>query len=124
MFKLHLCLNHLAFFSSAEEPAELAADFDLLLLLLPDVFLFPVRSPPDLADEASDPESEEDPEPLEPLEEDDEDPLEEDPDPELEDDPSPVPSSSDEDPPDAEEADLEFRPAPPLADGRLGGMSF
>ena len=115
--------HYLDFFSSAEDPAELPSppDFDRLLCLFADERLLPDRSPPDLVDDFSDPESEEDPDPLEPLEEDDEDPLEDDPEPELDDEPSlPEPSSSDEDPPpDAEEAD---RDCLPPVDGLFGGI--
>ena len=118
---------YLDFFSSAEEPAELPSppDFDRLLRLLPDdrLLLGASPPPPDFADDLSDPESDDEPEPLEPLDEDDEDPLEDDPEPELEDEPSsPVPSSSDEEPPaDADDADREFLPPP--VEGLLGGIS-
>ena len=112
------------FFSSAEDPAELLSppDFDLLRCLFPVALLLPERSPTDFVEDLSDPESEEEPDPLEPLDEEDEDPLDEDPDPELDVDPSsPEPSSSDEDPPpDAEDADRDC--LPPVG-GRLGGIS-
>ena len=108
--------------SSAEDPAELPADFDLLLCLVPEARLLLDCSPPDLAEDLSDPESEEEPDPLDPLDEDEDEPLDDDPDPELELEPSsPDPSSSDEDPPpDAEDADLDCLP-PPVG-GRLGGI--
>ena len=108
--------------SSAEDPAELPADFDLLLCLVPEARLLLDCSPPDLAEDLSDPESEEEPDPLDPLDEDEDEPLDDDPDPELELEPSsPDPSSSEEEPPpDAEDADLDCLP-PPVG-GRLGGI--
>ena len=109
--------------SSAEDPAELW-DLDLLLRLLPVDRLLPDLSPPDFAEDLSDPESDDDPDPLEPLDDDDEDPLEEDPDPELDVEPSsPDPSSSDEvPPPDAEEAERDCLPVPVA--GLFGGILF
>ena len=116
-------MKYLDFFSSAEDPAELLSppDFDRLRCLFPDTRLLPERSPTDLEEDRSEPESEEDPEPLEPLEEEDEDPLDDEPDPELDEEPSsPEPSSSDEDPPpDAEEAERDC--LPPVG-GLLGGI--
>ena len=117
-------VKYLDFFSSAEDPAELLSppDFDRLLCLVPVAFLLPERSPTDFVEDLSDPESEEEPDPLEPLDEEDEEPLDEEPDPEDEEEPSsPEPSSSDEDPPpDAEDADLDCLP-PPVG-GRFGGI--
>ena len=86
-------------------------------------FLLPERSPTDFVEDLSDPESEEEPDPLEPLDEEDEEPLDEEPDPEDEEEPSsPEPSSSDEDPPpDAEDADLDCLPPPPVG-GRFGSI--
>ena len=110
--------------SSAEEPAELPfpLDLDRLLCLFPEDFLFSERSPPDFADDFSDPESDDDPDPLEPLDEEEDDPLEEDPEPELDEEPSsPEPSSPDEDPPpDAEDADRDCLPVTVV--GFFGGI--
>ena len=118
-------VKYLDFFSSADDPAELLSppDFDRLLCLFPVAFLLPERSPTDFVEDLSDPESEEEPDPLEPLDEEDEEPLDEEPDPEDEEEPSsPEPSSSDEDPPpDAEDADLDCLPPPPVG-GRFGGI--
>ena len=120
----NIVLHYLSFFSSAEDPAELLspADFDRLLRLFPEGFLFPGRSPPDFVEDLSDPESDDEPDPLEPLEEDEDEPLEEDPEPELEEEPSsPEPSSSEEDPPpDAEEAERDCLPPPVV--GFFGGI--
>ena len=110
--------------SSADDPAELLspADLDLLLRLFPADLLLPGRSPPDFVDDLSDPESEEEPDPLEPLDDVDEEPLEDEPEPELEEEPSsPEPSSSDDDPPpDADDAERDCLP-PPVA-GLFGGI--